>query len=212
MLTKPIFVHLSDADWKALSDVQQRAAINNFALFKATGAKGKPPTAPTPTTATAPAPEAAKDELTGIRNWNESVRGISGERLRNCVIYQLDVVKNQWYALRLTRKFVRDQAERLDGDTPEDYVFDPDPLFGTITFHGEEGDTKVEAVLRYPKTEKERIKIRDKYGVNYKTIKFLVKKNCPRCKGKGTYSVSAYPGDPVYGRLTETIECSCSYE
>src|SRR5579863_6522550 len=100
MLTKPIFVALSDADWRSLTDDQQRAAINNFALFKATGAKGKPPTAPTPTimataTATALAPEVNKDELTGIRNWNESVRGISGERLRNCIIYQLDVKRSE---------------------------------------------------------------------------------------------------------------------
>jgi hypothetical protein len=213
MLTKPIFVALSDADWRSLTDDQQRAAINNFALFKATGAKGKPPTAPIPTaTATAPAPEASKDDLSGIRNWNESVRGISAERLRNCIIYQLDVKKDQWYSVRLTRKFVRDQAERLNDDTPDDFVFDPNPLFGFNTIHSEDGDIKVEAVLRDPKNNAERIKIRNKFGVNYKTIKFLVKKDCPRCKGKGTYSESAYPGDPVYGRLTETIECSCSYE
>src|SRR5271154_1058826 len=153
-------------------------------------------------------------ELTGILAWNidESVEGISGKRIRDCIWYQLKVRKHPWYVHNLSRGFVLRNVKRLDDDTPPDFVYDPDPLFGFNVIHNEDGDVRVGTVLRAPKNEAERIKIREEYGVSWKTIKFLAKKDCPVCKGKGQYSASAYPGDPIYGRLTETIECNCSYE
>ena len=39
----------------------------------------------------------ATSTLTDIRDWNEPRSGVSGERLRNCIIYALDHTKNDYY-------------------------------------------------------------------------------------------------------------------
>lgn len=162
-----------------------------------------------------PSAEKPQSKLTGLRNWNvdESVDGISGSRIRDCIIYQLDFRKADFYTKNLTRGFVLRNAKRLHEDTPEDYVYDPDPLVGEVTKHLDGGETfKQTLILRAPRDDAERRRIRDRYGVNSYTIRFLAKPGCPVCRGTGYQYVSAYPGDPVYSKLTEAVECACIHE
>lgn len=234
MLKKPHYVVMSESDWKSLTDDQQQATLNNYALVKAKGGRetisSQPPRTPSPSgdgTAAKKAPEPKVEatpestpDLAGIRNWTEAVvtasRVISAERIRNCIIYQLDVKKDPWYTMRLTKGFVKAKAEKLDDDTPEDFVWEKEPLLREKKIRTEENGSIVEMMItkieRQPKNNAERIKIRERFGVNPQTIPFLAKKGCSKCSGTGVYSVSSYPGDPVYERLTESVECSCSYE
>ena len=171
------------------------------------------PTAKKP--ADGPSAKKPQSKLTGIRNWNvdESVDGISGSRIRDCIIYQLDVRKADFYTRNLTRGFVLRNAKRLHEDTPDDWVYDPDPLVGEVTKHLDGGETfKQTLILRAPRDDAERRKIRDKFGVTSYTSRFLAKPGCPVCRGTGYHYVSSYPGDPVYSRLAETLECRCSHE
>jgi|SRR5208282_1260425 len=206
--SRPQYVKLTDAHWDALTPAQQDACEANFKA--GLGGKG------VPAAASAPAPAEDNNEpgpeLVGIRNWNEPIGGISAERLRNCIIYLLDVKKDAWYTQRLTRGFVRSQAERIDADVPEDYVWEVDPLVGQKTVHLDEGDRTIPIIRRKPRDKAERKKIKSKFGVNVSSIPYLAKADCPQCHGTGYYYVSSYPDDPVYSKLQEAVECRCSYE
>lgn len=229
---KPRWVNLSDADWDALTPEQQRAADLNFQLQRIGGNKAATavsapsavavPDAPSP----AAQPERAEvtvtslrspDELHGIRNWTEFVttkegKTIPASRIRDCIVFQLDIRKDPWWSARMTRGFVKSQAEKLDADTPDDFVYEKNPLFGFKRVRSESGDYLISTIERMPQNEQERKRIRDKFGVTSETVAFLAKRSCQKCKGTGVYDVSSYPGDPVYSRLTETVECECSYE
>lgn len=155
----------------------------------------------------------------GIRSWVDPVvtKGgqiIMGSRIRVCVLYQIEVRKDPWYTMNLTKGFILNKADKLDADTPEDadlFVGD-NPLLGLKKIRTEDYETVVSKLLRDPKDEEERQIIKNKFGVTPDTIPYLAKKDCVKCEGSGKYSTSSYPGDPLRERLTETIECSCSYE
>lgn len=73
--------------------------------------------------ATEPAtPPLPQIELDDIRDWQEDKFGISGERLRNCIVYQLDFSRNDWYrtAAEITISKMNSQkfVSKLDADTP----------------------------------------------------------------------------------------------
>ncbi len=211
-------------DWDKLTAEEQHATDENYKIAMA-GGKAAPKLAPRKSAATAEAPattavsEAQTPELSGIRNWQEDItlasgRTIKAERIRNCIIYQLDIRKDPWYSMRLTRGFVKAKAEKLDEDTPEDVVdyVGKNPLLGLRMVRSENGEWMISIILRRPKNEAERTRLRDKFGVNPQTIPYLAKKDCQKCKGTGEYEMSSYPGDPVYKVLTEAVECPCSYE
>lgn len=71
----------------------------------------------TPATTSAPV-----SNLKDIRDWSEERFGVSGERLRNCIIYQLDHSPNDWYrtqAVITPRKMESEKfVLKLDADTP----------------------------------------------------------------------------------------------
>ena len=79
-----------------------------------------------PTVVTASSPRSnsiesePKEELNGIRNWNQSAHGVSAKRLRNCIAYHLDFVENSWYADKLTPAALGREGfvTKLDADTP----------------------------------------------------------------------------------------------
>jgi hypothetical protein len=154
-----------------------------------------------------------------LRNWNEAVTTkeggiIPGSRLRDCIIFLLDVRKDPWYTMRLTRGFVMRNAAKIDADVPEDanlYTAE-NPLLGMRRIRTEDYEVMISTIERQPSTEEERVIIREKFGVTSSTISYLAKKDCEKCKGAGLYEVSSYPNDPVYRRLTESVECGCSYE
>jgi hypothetical protein len=152
--------------------------------------------------------ELPKTKLKGLRDWIEEVGGFSAERIRDCIIYQLDVKKNSWYIRNLTKNFIFQNVAKLDADTPPDYRYEVDPLFGSFT----SGDQTHPKILRMPKNNEERMEIRNRHGVNNGTIPFLVQLNCSTCKGTGTYEISSYPNAKSnIIRLHEKVICDCVY-
>lgn len=158
-------------------------------------------------------------KLYGLRNWTESVeikgRGvIPGSRIRECILYQYEIRKDPWYMMNLSKGFIMMKADKLDADTPDDaglYLGD-NPLFGLKKFRDDDYETVINEVLRFPDSEEERQIIKQKLGVTPGTFKWLVKKDCPKCKGTGKVDVSSYPGNKLLERLEEAIECVCAYE
>jgi hypothetical protein len=104
-------------------------------------------------------------------------------------------------------KFVAKKSEE------EKYV-EANPLFGTRKFHDDDrGTVEKPVLLRDPVTPAERKQVREVYKANIATVrKALVKKDCPKCKGRGFYDTPDYPGDPWYARLMSSIECACIWE
>lgn len=156
----------------------------------------------------------ASPELKGVRNWTESVGGIPADRIRDCIIYQLDVKKDQWWIKNATRAYVRRNVQKLVDETPEDYAWSADPLYGTYTLHLDGETYSGTRLRRDPRTPEERQQVREKDGGRMvdDTVKRLAKKDCQTCRGGGYIEVSSYPGDPIYHRLTETHVCRCVSE
>lgn len=155
--------------------------------------------------------------LTGIRHWTEPVNGIPASRVRDCIIFLLDIKRDPWYRSNCNnRAFVHRFAQQMNEQTPEDYRYDPSAVLGFKRQHidGEQQPVLVEVVQK-PVTEitdKDRKQIRDKYGVNDSTVHYLAKRGCPDCKGKGFVDVSDYPGDPLYEKLASSEPCHCLWE
>jgi hypothetical protein len=67
-------------------------------------------------------PPMPKPALANIRDWSEDRFGISGARLRNCILYQLDHSTNDWYRkdaeITLSKMEKRRFVTKLDADTP----------------------------------------------------------------------------------------------
>jgi hypothetical protein len=216
---KPWYVPVPDAEWHALSPEQQDYTKTLYA-----GQKGGKPTSGGNGNGTSTTPAPAKVELRpnydllGIRNWTEDVtspttgRVFLANRVRDCLVYQLDVKKDQWWISRATKGFVKAKIDKLNDDTPEDFVYERDPLFVAKKVRVEDEEIMLWTIQRQPKNETERQRIRNKFGVNPQTIPYLAKKDCRKCGGTGAYTISSYPGDPVYEPLTESVECGCSYE
>jgi hypothetical protein len=62
--------------------------------------------------------------ISDIRDWNESRFGISAERLRNCILYQLDRSKDSWFRERLSVSSMNTEnfVKKLDRDTPSEWT------------------------------------------------------------------------------------------
>jgi hypothetical protein len=159
-----------------------------------------------------PADKKAEPVFIGIRNWTEAVDGISAERIRNCIIFLLDVKRDQWYRANCSnRDFVRRFAAKMDAATPESYKFEVDPLLTSRVRHidGENQPIVQTVIKRKPYNAEERQMILDEIGVIDYSIPFLAQRDCPKCKGDGYVEVSQYPGDPVFEKLTQSIHCEC---
>jgi len=162
-------------------------------------------------------PQKKTFHLAGIRNWTTSVAGIKAERIRNCIIYLLDVKKDPWYLNNCNnRAFVERNASKMDAQVPEDFVYDPDAVLTSKRRHidGENEPVIQVVVNREPGTltDKERKDLRESYGVSDATILYLAKKDCPKCHGKSFVDVSDYPDDPLHSVLTHSEPCACVWE
>jgi hypothetical protein len=163
------------------------------------------------------APQKKVLHLVGIRNWTTSVDGIKAERIRNCIIYLLDIKKDTWYINNCNnRAFVERFASKMDAQVPENFVYDPDAVLASKRRHidGENEPVIQVVVNREPGslTDKERKDLRDGYGVSDATILYLAKKDCPLCHGKSFVDVSDYPEDPLHSVLTHSEPCKCVWE
>lgn len=104
-------------------------------------------------------------------------------------------------------KFVAKKSEE------EKYV-EANPLFGLRKYHDDiRGTAEKPVLLRDPVTAAERQKVREVYKSNIATVrKALVKKDCPKCGGRGFYDMPDYPGNPLYHKLVSSEECDCIWE
>ncbi len=146
----------------------------------------------------------------GLCDWSDPIPGCSNPaHVGDCIYYQRHVKKNDYFIKRLTKGYVLNEWLRLENDTPEDWVYDPDPLFETVEKYFDGMDNppnKITRPLRKPRTEEERTKFR-RVVKNPDMLKdYLTDPNCPVCYGKGLVS---YFYDPANPRLEASHPCSC---
>lgn len=149
----------------------------------------------------------------GLCEWSEPISGCSNPvRLGDCIYYQRHIKKNDYFIKKLSRGYVLEQWKRVVSDTPEDYVYDLDPLWGKKRSHDTEtgGTTEQTVLRRKPKNQNEREEIRVKMPHMPKiAVEALFKSPCPYGCDKGYVEVSNYPDDPVLKRLTSSEPCRC---
>jgi hypothetical protein len=149
--------------------------------------------------------------ITDIRQWNEDIDGVSAERLRNCIVYQLDVRKREYWIKNMVPAVIRMKAHELDDETPPGWAPpEANPLIVEKTLP--DGETKITVITRELATDAERKIVRDRYGVTSYTIPKLAKKDCAKCKGTGYYNLPTYPDHPVYKKYEDTVTCECVSE
>jgi hypothetical protein len=159
-----------------------------------------------------PSPSAAPKECRcpdGLCDWSEPISGCARPAsVGDAVYYERHVKRNQYFIERLSRGYVLQQWKRLLNDTPEDFAYDPEPMFKERTVHLDAGETTViKEVMRRPKNAKERSLLLQKDPS--KNAKWLYDPACPRGCNEGAVSVSDYPGDPTFSKLTHTELCEC---
>src|SRR5271168_928427 len=124
----------------------------------------------------------------GIRNWNvhESLDGIPGTRIRDCIIFLLDVKRDPWYISNCNnRNFVERNATKMHASTPEEYHFEKDPLIDWRVKDIDGQPTLQTYIKRKPNTEEERKEIYLNFGVGDATIPSIADPDCKLCQGKG---------------------------
>lgn len=149
-------------------------------------------------------------------DWADPVKGCPDpSRIGDTVYYQRHVKQNKYFIERLTKGYVLKEWKRLEADTPEGWLYDPDPLWGEKHHHDDEtGGVAVQTVLRRkPRTPTERNGIRAKMPhLPWEAVRALAKPDCPYGCKEGTVEVSDYPDDPVLKRLTHSETCGCVHE
>jgi hypothetical protein len=98
--------------------------------------------------------------------------------------------------------------------TEEEKFTEANPLIGTRKFHDDDrGTVEKNVLLRDPVTPAERRIVQELWKNNIATVRHaLVKKDCPKCAGKGFYDAYDYPGDPWFAKLMSSEECDCIWE
>jgi hypothetical protein len=161
-------------------------------------------------------PQATKTEnvfFRGIRNWNvhESVDGIIGTRIRDCIIFLLDVKRDPWYISNCNNiEFVKRFAVKMHNATPLEYHFESDPVVDWRIKDFDGQPVLQTYIKRDPKNEEERREIKMQFGIGDATIPHIADPACKLCHGKGYVYGSAYPDDPsTLRRLEESYWCLC---
>lgn len=148
--------------------------------------------------------------LKGLRNWKESVDGIPAARIRDCIVFLLDVKRDPWYISNCNnRAFVERNAAKMNACVPEDYHWEPNPLVGWRTKYIDDQAVLQTFIARDPKTEEERRKIWNQFDIGDSTIPYIADPTCEACHGKGYVYVSSYPDDPLRVKIEESYYCPC---
>jgi hypothetical protein len=198
--------HIPDDVWENLEEAERRRLVNGATPTPkiTTDASGK-------TTFVVPPLDSKLTPLTDIRQWHEEVNGISGERLRNCIIYQLDVRKRDFWIKNMVPAMIRRLAKELDDETPPGWTPpEANPLIAEKKLP--DGETKITIITRELATDAERKTVRDRFGITSYTIPKLAKKDCVKCKGTGYYNLPTYPDHPVFKKYEDTVTCECVSE
>jgi hypothetical protein len=151
----------------------------------------------------------------GIRNWTTDISPYTATRIRNVILYLLEVKKDPWYLAHCNnRAFVERNIDKMNAQVPEEFVWDPDGVIQSRRIHvpGESQPVVLTVIDHMPETEEERVELRDRFGVCDQTIKYLAKQDCKDCHGTGFINVSDYPGDPLYEKLASSDACHCLWE
>lgn len=161
------------------------------------------------------------EELDDIRKWNEPVDGISAERIRNCIIFQLDYKKSKFYREALTEGFIRRTlksgitgARKLHEDTPPGWTPPAtNPLFKIYTVIEDGREIEKKKFRRYETPEEKQELL--KYAFTSRGILIdyfisrLVDKDCPECHETGYKEVQAYPDSKKYAHIKKKVLCDC---
>jgi hypothetical protein len=147
---------------------------------------------------------------TDLRDWSETIPGcnLTPQRIADCIRYQLDVKKNDYFIKRMSKGYVLQEWQRLDRDTPEDYFYDPDPMIVGVVVPGvgDEEDIVRKDIVRRPKNAKERKMLQ---GENFEkvthNVKWLFKDPCPYGCNHGWHSVP----NPDIPRMPLKEYCRC---
>jgi hypothetical protein len=152
---------------------------------------------------------------TSVEDWNRDLmldgKLVPAKRIRYAILEHIE--KDSWHAKNMSNGYVERQLARILADsTPGWEPESENPLIVQVVKRLDGEEFRIPEIRRKPKNEAERQRIRKRFGVTAATAPWLAKEDCPKCKGTGKYYVPAYPGDPIYGRLPETVECGCCYE
>jgi hypothetical protein len=94
----------------------------------------------------------------------------------------------------------------------EQFIAD-NPLIGWRKTLRDGQTVEYPVLLRDPVTPEERRTVREQWANNIDNVRRrLAKKDCPKCKGKGTYDVSDYPDHPLYSKLVSSEIRGCFLE
>lgn len=160
--------------------------------------------------------------ITDLRLWNEVIDGIPAERIRNCIIFQLDYKKDHWYRDNLTERYLRRMlklgitgARKLHEDTPPGWAPpEKDPMIAVKTQEFDGETIERSEIVRGAKTQAERDTLLnllvDRYGRrNPNIVKWLADKNCPQCKGRGIYLVRTSNEKGLKFQADQWYDCDC---
>lgn len=126
----------------------------------------------------------------------------------DAVYYQRHIKKNAYFIPKLTKGYVEKERSRILADTPEDYVYDADPMIKEKTVPLGDGETVTRKdIMRRPRTASERVLL---LKDAYRNAKWLFDPACAKGCKEGILQVPAYPGDERLGKLMESELCECA--
>lgn len=166
-----------------------------------------------------PAADSKLKPLRDVREWNEEVDGVSAERLRNCIIFQLDVKKSNWYRMNITPSFIRRNAKKLDDETPIGWT--TNPLIRSVKVSSDREELQEKRIIaRNPRDSEEweylHSLIVDSRGkANNEIVMRLVKSKCPKCRGTGGYNMKVNPNARSIKKRYEEFyhsPCECCHK
>lgn len=146
----------------------------------------------------------------GLCDWTEAIPGCAhAESVGDAIYYQRHIKKNDWFIPKLTAGYVRKEWKRILADTPEDYVYDSDPMIKEKRINLEGESILQKQIVRRPKNAKERALLLRDPAANRK---WLYDPACPNHCKEGIIDVQTYPDAPpdaLLSKLTHGEYCEC---
>lgn len=145
----------------------------------------------------------------GLCDWSEPTGGNLAKTIGDAIYYQRHIKKNDWFIPKLTAGYVRQQWQRILNDTPEDYVYDPDPMIKEKRVHVDGEQPRIgKEVVRRPKNAAERVELLKDPDRNRK---WLYDPACLHGCKEGLVFVSDNPDaeNPMQRLLGHSEYCEC---
>jgi hypothetical protein len=145
----------------------------------------------------------------GLCDWSEPITGCAHPTsVGDAVYYQRHIKRNDWFIPKLTAGYVRKEWKRILADTPEDYVYDADPMIKEKRIHLEGESIVQKHVMRRPKTTAERALLQKNPENNRE---WLYDPACPYGCKNGLIFVSDNPDAelPIQRQIGHSEYCEC---